>query len=109
MITRKMRCMAMVLGGWMWTSGVRAEEQLIVPPPGDYQMIEVVLEKAVNPHYGHAVVGGNFMLRGVIRDGKLKIPSRLSVRDIVCELAVELTPGVETRLRVAPLPGGGKR
>ena len=50
-----------------------AEDQTIVPPPGDYKMVEVVLEK------GHPE-GGNLTLRGGIRDGKLMIPNSLSVR-----------------------------
>ena len=45
-----------------------AEDQTIVPPPGDYKMVEAVLE------------GGNLTLRGGIRDGKLMIPDSLSVR-----------------------------
>ena len=57
-----------------------AEDQTIVPPPGDYKMVEVVLEK------GHPE-GGNLTLRGGIRDGKLMIPNSQSVRIKAGELA----------------------
>lgn len=50
-----------------------AEDQTIVPPPGDYKMVEVVLEK------GHPQQG-DLVLRGGIRDGKLMIRDSTSVR-----------------------------
>ncbi len=50
-----------------------AEDQTIIPPPGDYKMVEVVLE---NGQPGE----GNLTLRGGIRDGKLMVPNSLSVR-----------------------------
>ncbi len=50
-----------------------AEDQTIVPSPGDYKMVEVVLEK------GHPQQG-DLVLRGGIRDGKLMVPNSLSVR-----------------------------
>ena len=50
-----------------------AEDQTIIPPPGDYKMVEVVLEQ------GHPQKG-DLTLRGGIRDGKLVIPNSLSVR-----------------------------
>jgi outer membrane protein assembly factor BamB len=51
-----------------------AEDQTIVPPPGDYKMVEVVLER------GHPSGDSNLALRGGIRDGKLMIPDSTSVR-----------------------------
>jgi hypothetical protein len=50
-----------------------AEDQTIVPSPGDYKMVEVVLEK------GHPQQG-DLVLRGGIRDGKLMIRDSTSVR-----------------------------
>jgi outer membrane protein assembly factor BamB len=50
-----------------------AEDQTIIPPPGDYKMVEVVLDKG-NPQQG------NLTLRGGIRDGKLMVPNSLSHR-----------------------------
>ncbi len=50
-----------------------AEDLTIIPSAGNYQMVEVVLQKG---HPGE----GNLTLRGGIRDGKLMIPNSLSVR-----------------------------
>jgi outer membrane protein assembly factor BamB len=55
------------------TPCIAAEDQTLVPPPGDYKMVEVVLDKG---HPGE----GNLTLRGGIRDGKLMIPDSTSVR-----------------------------
>lgn len=74
----------LALAAWMATLAARcgaAEDQTVVPPPGDYKMVEVVLEK------GHPSVDSNLTLRGGIRDGKLMIPNSLSVRLKAGELA----------------------
>ena len=52
-----------------------AEDQTIIPPPGDYKMVEVVLDGG-NPDGSNAPL----VLRGGIRDGMLMIPNSLSVR-----------------------------
>jgi len=57
-----------------------AEDQTIVPPSGDYKVVEVVLEK------GHPQEG-DLVLRGGIRDGKLMVPDSTSVRLKAGELA----------------------
>jgi outer membrane protein assembly factor BamB len=72
----------------------RAEDQTLIPPPGDYKVVELVLENA--GHGGPAGAGGiargkDTVIRGAFRDGKLKLPSRLSVRDITSALTVDAT------------------
>jgi outer membrane protein assembly factor BamB len=73
-------------------SPARGEDQTIIPKAGDYKVVELVLENA--GHGGGYGVGGwldgkNTVIRGAFRDGKLKLPSRLSVRDIASTLAVD--------------------
>ncbi len=70
-----------------------AESPTTVPPPGDYKVAFLVLEQGgltYTPTWGigarqHA---GDVYLRGAFRDGKLRVPGRLSVRQIVSELSV---------------------
>jgi hypothetical protein len=71
-----------------------AEGQTIVPPPGDYKYVSLVLEKAgatYTPTWGvgAAVHQGDVYLRASTRDGKIRIPGRLSVRQIVSELTLD--------------------
>jgi outer membrane protein assembly factor BamB len=67
-------------------------DQTIIPPAGDHKVVELVLENAA--HGGGYGAGGwmdgkNTVVRGAFRDGKLKLPSRLSVRDITSTLTVD--------------------
>jgi len=75
-VLRLTRCLA--LAAWVAAFAApcgAAEDQTIIPPPGDYKMVEVVLDKG-DPYERK----GDLTLRGGIRDGKLMIPNSLSVR-----------------------------
>ncbi len=52
-----------------------AEDQTIVPSPGDYKAVDVVLENGDPQEWK-----GPLFVRGGIRDGKLTIPDSTSVR-----------------------------
>ncbi len=87
--------LALIVTGF--TAMARAAEDLtIIPPPGDYKVVFLVLEKGgltITPTWGvdASQHQGNVYLRGAFRDGKLKVPGRLSVRQIVSELTVNGT------------------
>ncbi len=72
------------------------QSRTTVPPPGDYKVAFLVLEKGgltFTPTWGVGASQhkGDVYLRGAFRDGKLRVPGRLSVRQIVSELTVDGT------------------
>jgi outer membrane protein assembly factor BamB len=70
--------------------------QVTVPSPGDYRVAQLVLEKAKNflaapGQFGIHVLGTqgeDVMITAAFRDGKIKVPGRLSVREIIGALEV---------------------
>ena len=78
------------------TASTVAEDQTIIPPPGDYRLVDLVMEKAAAaaPQAGQWGVpyvmtwGADIHLVAGIRDAKIRGPSRLSVRDIISQLEV---------------------
>lgn len=71
-----------------------AESPTTVPPAGDYKVIFLVLEKGgltLTPTWGVGASQhkGDVYLRGAFRDGKLRVPGRLSVRQTASELSVD--------------------
>lgn len=63
---------------------------LACPARGEYRVAEVVLEKAGGPDSrskGGCAIDGHLVLRGGFRDGKLRVPSVLSVQDTAGELS----------------------
>jgi outer membrane protein assembly factor BamB len=70
--------------------------QVTVPSPGDYRVAQLVLEKAARHlaapgQYGIHVLGiqgEDVLITAAFRDGKIKVPGRLSVREIIGALEV---------------------
>lgn len=58
------------------------QDQTIVPPAGDYRVADLLLKTTVGK-------GGDMWLRGATRNGRIPVPSALSVRDIVGEWVIE--------------------
>ncbi len=69
---------AAVLAGEAASATPAAEDQTLVPQPGDYRVADLLLKKAGDK-------GGDFSLRGATRNGRVPMPSMLSVRDIIGE------------------------
>ena len=72
----------------------QAEDRTIVPAPGDYKMVTLVLAgggPTFQPMWGNSLArrDGDMVIRGGIRDGKLRVPGCWSVRQIVSELTVD--------------------
>jgi outer membrane protein assembly factor BamB len=70
------------------------EDRTITPPPGDYRVVTLVLEGGgpmFQPMWGNSLARreGDLVIRSAFRDGKIRIPGRLSVRQIVSELAAD--------------------
>jgi hypothetical protein len=76
------RISAFALGAAAALAGAppRADET-IVPPPGDYQMVDLCLKSAGDRN-------ADLTVRGGTRNGKIPMPSNLSVRDILGEMTV---------------------
>ena len=90
----KIPALPLFLTGLLALPATAADGPTTVPPPGDYKVAFLVLEKGgltITPTWGVGVAqhNGDLHLRGAFRDGKLKVPGRLSVRQIVSELTVE--------------------
>jgi len=71
-----------------------AEDRTIVPPPGEYRMVTLVLENGgpmFHPMWGNSLARreGDLIVRRAFRDGRIRIPGRLSVRQIVGELRAD--------------------
>ena len=70
--------------------------QVTVPLPGDYRVAQLVLEKARNQlaapgQFGIHILGvhgEDVLITAAFRDGKIKVPGRLSVRGIIGALEV---------------------
>lgn len=61
-----------------------AQDQHIIPAAGDYRVMDLVLEKAGEKN-------APLRVRGATRNGKLPVPSAVSLRDIIHELKVDGT------------------